>query len=69
MDNEQNKNLHSLLILSYVNVIIWAIAIIAMVFLMKDFSGVKKLFPILCGGIAIGVSILSIAGKIKKMFK
>lgn len=68
MDKEKSKSLQSLLLLSYANVIVWAVAMIAMVFLMKDFPGIKKLYPILGGGIAVGVSILSVASKIKKIF-
>lgn len=47
--DERAKLLRSLNWLSFANVAIWAIAIIAMVFLMQDSAVVKKLFPILAG--------------------
>ncbi|MEN8154411.1 MAG: hypothetical protein ABFR75_10355 [Acidobacteriota bacterium] len=68
MEKEKSKILNSLLILSYSNVIIWVISMIAMIFLMRDFPGVKKLYPILGGGVAVGILILSIASRIKKIF-
>lgn len=66
MDKANNKEARSLLILSYVNVIIWACAMIAMVFLMKDYPGVKKMYPILGGGMAVGIYILSVVARIRK---
>jgi hypothetical protein len=49
--------------LAMVNVGIWAIAIVAMVFLMQDAPGAKKLFPILAGGTAVGVALISAISK------
>lgn len=68
MDKEKSKVMQSLLIHTYANVIIWAITMIAMVILMKDFSGVKKLYPILGGGMAVGISLLSTVSRIRKIF-
>jgi len=48
-----------------VNVGIWAIAMIAMVFLMQDSPSVKKLFPILASGVAVGVSLISTISQVK----
>jgi len=68
MDKSTEKESRSLLVLSYVNVFIWAVAMIAMVFLMKDYPGVKKMYPIMGGGTAVGISVLALAGKIRKKF-
>jgi len=62
---EIHKARRSVYILAMVNVIIWALAIIAMVFLMQDAPMVKKLFPILGGGSAVGVSLLGTISKMK----
>jgi hypothetical protein len=54
-----SKKQKSAYTLAMVNVGIWAIAMIAMVFLMQDYPGAKGLFPILGGGIAVGISLIS----------
>jgi hypothetical protein len=50
-------------ILGMVNVGVWAIAIIAMVFLMQRCPGAKGMFPILAGGVAVGIALLSTIGR------
>jgi len=50
--------------LAMVNVVIWALAIIAMVFLMQDAPMVKKLFPILGGGVAVGVALIGAVARV-----
>lgn len=42
-------------VLAYVNVGIWAIAMIAMVALMRHAPGVGKLYPLLAGGTVVGI--------------
>ena len=54
---EDNKK--STYILAMVNVGIWAIAMIAMVFLMQDAPSAKGLFPILGGGAAVGILLIA----------
>jgi len=67
----KNKNLNdskhyrSLYILSLVNVGIWAIAIIAMVFLIQNSPSIEKIFPILAGGVAVGVSLIASISRTK----
>ena len=51
--------------LAMVNVSIWAIAIVGMVFLMQDAPHAKGLFPILAGGTAVGVALISVISKAK----
>lgn len=52
-------------VLAMVNVVIWAIAIIAMVFLIQDTPSAKGLFPILGGGVAVGISLISTISKLE----
>ena len=54
-----NDNKKAIYILAMVNVAIWAIAMIAMVFLIQDAPRAKGLFPILGGGIAVGILLIS----------
>jgi hypothetical protein len=49
--------------LAMVNVGIWAISIIALVFVIQRYPGAKGLFPILAGGIAVGVALISTLSK------
>ncbi len=64
-NNEQKKQARSLYQLAMANVVIWAIAMIAMVFLIQDAPVVKKIYPILGGGIAVGVALISKISKAK----
>ena len=59
------KQKRSMYMLAMVNVGIWAISIIAMVFLMQHSPNVKMLFPILGGGVAVGVALISTISKLK----
>lgn len=61
----QKKQLRSVKTLAMVNVGVWAMAMIAMVFLIQDSPVVKRLFPILGGGVAVGVSLISEIAKAK----
>jgi len=58
------KQKRSMYILAMVNVGIWAISIIGMVFLMQHSPNVKMLFPILGGGVAVGVVLISAISKL-----
>ena len=49
--------------LGMVNVGIWAIAIIALVFVIQRAPSAKGLFVILAGGVAVSVSLLAALGK------
>ncbi len=48
-----------------VNSGIWAIAIIALVFVMQHAPGAKGLFPILAGGVAVATALISTVNKLK----
>jgi hypothetical protein len=56
---DSNKRVSNLWILAMVNVGIWAISIIALVFVMQDSPGAKGLFPILGGGTAVAIALFS----------
>ena len=55
----------SLNIIANINVAIWAISIIAMVFLMQNSPNVKMLYPILGGGTVVGIILISKIANIK----
>ena len=46
-----------------VNVGIWAIAMIALVFIIDDYPGAKGMYPILAGGTAVGIALISTIGR------
>jgi len=60
-----NKAKRSTYILAMINVGIWAIAIIAMAFLIQDAPIIKRIFPILGGGTAVGIALISSIAKLK----
>ncbi len=56
---DRSKSIRGLWILAMVNSGIWAISIIALVFVMQHSPGAKGLFPILAGGSAVAIALLS----------
>jgi hypothetical protein len=64
-NSDHQKHIRSVKTLAMVNVGIWAIAIIAMIFLTQNSPVVKKLFPILAGGVAVGVALITAIAKAK----
>jgi len=59
----RSERARSLTVLAMVNVVIWAISIIALIFVMQRAPSAKGMFPILGGGVAVGVSLISAASK------
>jgi hypothetical protein len=57
---DRDKRVRSLWILATVNSGIWAISIIALVFVIRHSPGAKGLFPILSGGTAVATALLSV---------
>jgi len=47
-----------------VNVGIWAVSLVALVFVMQHSPGAKRLYPILGGGTAFGVALISVANRV-----
>lgn len=66
VNDSLNNSKRSTYILAMVNVGIWAIAMIAMVFLIQDAPGIKKLFPILGAGTAVGIALIGSIAKLNK---
>ena len=64
--NSKSNPLRGLWILAMVNSGIWAISIIALVFVMQHSPHVKGLFPILAGGIAVATSLINSISKLRK---
>ena len=62
---ERDKHLRNLKTLAMVNSGIWAISIIALVFVIQDYSGAKGLFPILATGTAVSTAIFSVLHKLR----
>ena len=60
---DATKRIRSLLIIAIVNSGIWAISIIALVFVIQHSPGAKGLFPILGAGTAVSTALLSILYK------
>ena len=64
-NSEVKKAKRSMYILAMVNVGIWAIAIIAMVFLIQHSPIIKRIFPILVAGTGVGIALISSIAKLK----
>ena len=61
--NNNTKRLRSLWILAMVNSGIWAISLIALVFVIQHSPGAKSLYPILSGGTAVSIVLTSVLFK------
>ncbi len=53
----------SMYILAMVNVAIWALSLIALVFVVDDYPGTKGMYPILAGGTAVGILLIATIGR------
>ena len=63
-DNNNNiKRMRSLWILAIVNSVIWAISLIALVFVIQHSPGAKNLYPILISGTAVSIILFSVLFK------
>lgn len=45
--------------LAMANAAIWAIAMVALVFVIDDYPGAKGMYPILGGGTAVAIALIS----------
>jgi len=66
MSISEVKSVKTTIILAMINAGIWAISIIAMVILSYQAPVVKKLFPILAGGTAVGIALIATVRKSNK---
>jgi len=55
----KDKKAGKLWILAMVNVLIWAVAIVAQVFVLQECPGVRGLYVVLSGGLVIGIILFS----------
>jgi hypothetical protein len=62
---ERTKLARSARILAMINVVIWGLAIVAMVVVMERGSSARGLFPILAGGVAVGISLISTVARLR----
>lgn len=56
----------SLYSLTWVNLAIWTVALIALIFVVDRCPGAKGMFVILAGGTGIGISLLSLVHRHRK---
>lgn len=57
--NGSERDVRGLYTLAMVNAGIWAVSMIALVFLMQHAPSAKRLFPILGGGTAVAIALIS----------
>ena len=65
-ENKLSKQLKGLYIAAMANVVIWALAIIALVILLEKGGNLKGMFVILAGGVAVGIQIIASISKLRK---
>ena len=64
--NNLGKELKALYTIAMVNIGIWAIGMIALVFVLQKCGSAKGLYVILASGIAVGIQIIALISKLKK---
>ena len=64
--NNISKDTKALYILAMVNVGIWAIGLIALVFMLQKGGSIKGMYVILAGGSAVGIQIIASISKLKQ---
>jgi uncharacterized membrane protein YpjA len=63
--NKINQELKSLYTIAMVNVGIWAIGLIALVFVLEKGGSAKGMYVILAGGTAVGIQIIALISKLR----
>ena len=58
----QKRALHTL---AMINTGIWAIAMIALIFQLEGNDNTRGLYPILAGGMAVGISLIASVAKLE----
>ena len=58
----QKRALHTL---PMINTGIWAIAMVALIFLLEGNGNTRGLYPILAGGMAVGISLIASVAKLE----
>jgi hypothetical protein len=60
VEDNNSKRTRRLWILAVINSFIWAISLIALVFVIQHSPGAKNLYPILIGGTAVSILLISV---------
>jgi uncharacterized membrane protein YpjA len=64
--NKLSKELKALYTLALVNIGIYAIGLIALVFILQKGGNVKGMYVILASGTVIGIQIIALVSKLRK---
>ena len=64
--NKPSKEFKALYTIAMVNVGIWAIGLIALVFILQKGGSIKGMYVILASGTAVGIQIIALISKLKK---
>jgi len=51
--------------LALANAVIWVLSVVALILVISDNPGAKGLFPILGGGLAVAIALLSVVNRHK----
>ena len=65
-DKGLSKELKALYTVAMVNMIIWAVALIALAILLHKGGNLKGMFVILAGGSAVGIQIIAAISKLRE---
>jgi len=63
--NKISKELRALYTIAMVNVGIWAIGLIALIFILQKGGSIKGMYVILAGGSAVGIQLIALISKLK----
>ena len=63
VEMRSDSKLRALRIAALANAVVWICSIIALIIIMQKDSSVKGLFPILAGGLGVGMVLFSIVQK------
>ena len=62
----KSKKLKALYTLAMVNVGIYALGLVALIFMLQKGGNIKGMYVILAGGTAVGIQIIALISKLKK---
>ena len=64
-DSKMSKAKKGLYTLAMVNVGVWAIALVALVFLLEGHGKLTGMYVILAGGVAVGIQLIGLVSKLE----
>lgn len=65
-ENQLRTRLKGLYTIAMVNVGIWTLAIVALIFLLQKGGNLRGLFVILAGGVGISIQLTTLISKLRK---